>query len=592
MEYLTLKHTAIFLTDSTKSFLEKIFRAAGAFALSIGASFAPVMFRRLVVLFSAATIAMMKGHDYEVTNARFFRTRNAHSSTASKTNGAWVKHKDASPQNKMPTWRWRCTSSLFYIATISDSAQVPPFIALEPSIPLLSIVSPSTGSILTSTDSIAVSLSVDIFSCDIESDTCVSITDLAVCFFTGMGSETMVTRHLCVALEKPFNIGLTIIQHHLPAGIFNLEARLYRYAGNVSSTLISTSSPITLERRAKRGSTSMLPVAENSAATGLRLGTLRHGVFLFNINDMPAGVSLDSQGEWEESVVRLLVSVLEPGDVAVDVGAHLGSFTVPMARRVGPTGSVLSLEPQLDLFQELNANLALNGLFNVHSMRAAAASFEFQGERCIPIRDNSRGRSNHGSYSLLDTEAASITGARDVIAGTTGRATQSCRDGGTSFPIVALDALPFLEGRCLALMKVDVEGFEREVLLGAQSTLERCAPVLYLENQCRSTSPPLLDLLFELGYACFWDPAPYYSPDNFFRHLPDDAGSVSTPGISLNMLCLQDQRRDQWVILADVLAQLDRVVQGKYFVEDYFPVRLRSDVGYSSTAAPLKMAEC
>jgi hypothetical protein len=40
--------------------------------------------------------------------------------------------------------------------------------------------------------------------------------------------------------------------------------------------------------------------------------------------DQPAGVSLDTQGEWEESVVRLLASVLRKGDTVVDVGAHLG----------------------------------------------------------------------------------------------------------------------------------------------------------------------------------------------------------------------------------------------------------------------------
>ncbi|KAF4683343.1 hypothetical protein FOZ63_009456, partial [Perkinsus olseni] len=64
-------------------------------------------------------------------------------------------------------------------------------------------------------------------------------------------------------------------------------------------------------------------------------------------------------------------SILRPGDVFVDAGANLGSYTIPMAEHVGPAGMVLAFEPFRWTYQLLNANVALNGLMNVWTYQAA-----------------------------------------------------------------------------------------------------------------------------------------------------------------------------------------------------------------------------
>jgi FkbM family methyltransferase len=62
----------------------------------------------------------------------------------------------------------------------------------------------------------------------------------------------------------------------------------------------------------------------------------------------------------EQAVVDELRKYLSPGDVAIDIGAHTGDTTVPMALAVGPHGTVLALEPNPYVFPVLKKNAELN----------------------------------------------------------------------------------------------------------------------------------------------------------------------------------------------------------------------------------------
>ncbi len=67
-------------------------------------------------------------------------------------------------------------------------------------------------------------------------------------------------------------------------------------------------------------------------------------------------------------------SIVRPGMVFVDVGANLGSYTVPLAEAVGPLGMVLAFEPFRWTYQMLTANVALNGLMNVWPFQVRTTS--------------------------------------------------------------------------------------------------------------------------------------------------------------------------------------------------------------------------
>src|SRR5919204_3156477 len=64
------------------------------------------------------------------------------------------------------------------------------------------------------------------------------------------------------------------------------------------------------------------------------------------------------------------------GDIVVDVGAHIGPYTIIASKRVGPNGKVVSIEADPDNFDLLNRNIHLNKLSNVIALNYAVYSEE------------------------------------------------------------------------------------------------------------------------------------------------------------------------------------------------------------------------
>ena len=128
-----------------------------------------------------------------------------------------------------------------------------------------------------------------------------------------------------------------------------------------------------------------------------RLKRCRHGHFLYNVNDLYIGKSLDLYGEFSELELHLLGQWIRPGDVVLDVGANVGTHCVFFARQVGPAGRVLAFEPQRLTFQMLCANIALNDLTNVDCRQAAVG--RTPGEILVPYLDPLR-QQNFGGLAL------------------------------------------------------------------------------------------------------------------------------------------------------------------------------------------------
>ncbi|HAN45842.1 MAG TPA: FkbM family methyltransferase [Cyanobacteria bacterium UBA8156] len=166
---------------------------------------------------------------------------------------------------------------------------------------------------------------------------------------------------------------------------------------------------------------------------------------------------------YEPATSLLFARYLRPGDRAVDVGAHVGYYTLLAAALVGETGRVLACELSLPNFQRLSYHLQINGFTQVDPVLGAI------GDRCGEISFFVNA-DNDGGHALWDVGAHPFN---QQSAQTPRQATA---------PMRPLDSLLTAEGPPLRLLKIDTEGAEPLVLAGAQATLARWRPpVVILE---------------------------------------------------------------------------------------------------------------
>jgi len=144
----------------------------------------------------------------------------------------------------------------------------------------------------------------------------------------------------------------------------------------------------------------------------------------------------------------------------MDVGANLGEWTVPFARRVGAVGRVLAIEPAPRAAAALESTLAANALYQAELVRCAIGDRDGVTEFAVPVVTSAR----------TDTGTAHIGPA--------------CAGHDTlQVPLRSLDSIAAERDLDrLDLIKIDAEGCERRVLDGAADLLGRHCPVLVIET--------------------------------------------------------------------------------------------------------------
>ena len=236
----------------------------------------------------------------------------------------------------------------------------------------------------------------------------------------------------------------------------------------------------------------------------------RHGYFLYNKNDQYVGRSLALYGEYCEAESAVFGQICKPGDIVIEAGANIGSHTVHLAKLVGTKGHVIALEPQRVVFQTLCANIALNSLTNVMAHQVAVGGEN--GSAVMPGIDYSKS-GNFGGISV------NMTGTGETVR------------------MVKLDG--FVNLPRLRLIKIDVEGFEQQVLEGAAETIQKHRPYLYLENDRQEKSEALIRKIQGLGYRAYWHMPPLYNPENFAQNRRNVFNRI----VSANMLCLPEESK-------------------------------------------------
>jgi FkbM family methyltransferase len=186
-------------------------------------------------------------------------------------------------------------------------------------------------------------------------------------------------------------------------------------------------------------------------------------------------------GTWEPEVVKALTEAVQPGSCALDIGAHIGFYTLVLSKLVGPKGVVISFEMMSETFQVLAENIRLNQCGQVRTINKA-------------LMDRS-------------CELRVAVSSPDLLPGTA-----SVVNGGTSDTLnvqaVSLDDFMRDRPERVDFMKIDVEGAESLVLQGAKTTIETTHPKMLIEIHQFDASPPeqspALRQLYDWGYRTRW----------------------------------------------------------------------------------------
>ena len=176
-----------------------------------------------------------------------------------------------------------------------------------------------------------------------------------------------------------------------------------------------------------------------------------------------------------------VLAMVGPGDWAIDIGANVGVVTGQLAARVGASGHVWAIEPVPRNSACLKALCESNDLKMIRTFEMALGAENGTVSLRLPPPGNSAVASVTASWINADK---------------------------ITVPVRSLDSLVAehgIEGR-LSLIKIDVEGYESQVLAGATETLARFRPLLYVEfndeilRDAGSSSMELLGRFQASGY--------------------------------------------------------------------------------------------
>jgi len=225
------------------------------------------------------------------------------------------------------------------------------------------------------------------------------------------------------------------------------------------------------------------------------------------------------QEEWFEKEIRFLRCFLKPGMTAIDIGANLGVYSLPMARLVGPGGRVFSYEPGTEARALLEQSRALNDLGNLEIIGTALSDSAREG--------------NLAFAASSELRALGTSGAGEPV-----RITSLDMEG-------AVRGWPSID-----FIKIDAEGEEERIIAGGRAFFAAHSPLVMFEIKAGNTVNEKLRALFPtIGYRLFrqLEGAPILVPQdaaqsldeyelNLFAVKPDRVSALAQQGLLVDAI--------------------------------------------------------
>jgi FkbM family methyltransferase len=202
----------------------------------------------------------------------------------------------------------------------------------------------------------------------------------------------------------------------------------------------------------------MVTAFKNLAYGVLDLATFRKGI-VRRINEkiirFPPRWSRYYEDYYEAANYNFLREYVKPGMEIVDIGAHIGLFSVYTSQLTGSNGRVICFEPTPGTFSILKRTLALNHCKNVTAVQAAVSSQD--GDATFYVSDMAGCNSNSLVKNKPEKEIS-----------------------GYAVKLVTIDTIVSTYSLKPSLVKIDAEGAELDVLKGGRQTFSSLKPVIIL----------------------------------------------------------------------------------------------------------------
>lgn len=198
--------------------------------------------------------------------------------------------------------------------------------------------------------------------------------------------------------------------------------------------------------------------------------------------------------------VYFLKEYIRPGDVCIDIGAHLGYYTFELSRLAGPNGAVYAVEPISKFNSVIEAHIG--GRANIHLLKVALGGEGDTVEMGIP----QVGARKRFAYAKIIEQTDEFNFVE----------TERIRN---EDPNTLFGKLPKID-----FIKCDVEGFEVRLFTKMLPTVSKYRPLIVCELLSTVDRADLARLLEPAGYACYalegthWQKIDAYSDVTYFPH--------------------------------------------------------------------------
>ena len=183
--------------------------------------------------------------------------------------------------------------------------------------------------------------------------------------------------------------------------------------------------------------------------------------------------------EYERKNVVFFKNYIKSDDLIVEIGAHIGFFTSLFAS-IAKKGQIFAFEPDLDNFHSLLSNIRLNNFDNIKPFNYAIGDKD-EKKRFILNLNNDGGH-------MVESDNVSIS---------------NFRMSDKMIEIKKLDNLKNLFSKKISILKIDAEGYEKNILIGAELLLKdknKRPSLIMLENEDQNKLKQYFDILGLHGY--------------------------------------------------------------------------------------------